>query len=56
MSFTSLAVALLMTLLPVSPANPDVQVAQGRLIGRQVDQVASFKGIPFAAAPVGALR
>ena len=56
MSFTSLALAVLMTLVPVSPPHPYAQVVQGRLIGRQADRVDSFRGIPFAAPPVRALR
>ncbi|KAF1072023.1 MAG: Fumonisin B1 esterase [Pseudomonas citronellolis] len=31
-------------------------IADGSLLGTQVDDVQAFKGIPFAAAPVGALR
>jgi para-nitrobenzyl esterase len=56
MFLASLALAAQMTLSPVPSANPQVQVAQGLLVGRQADDIESFKGIPFAAAPVGDLR
>ncbi len=39
-----------------SDPSPRVTVEQGRLVGRQSDGVASFKAIPYAAPPVGALR
>lgn len=44
--------------LPASaaPAAPVVAVEQGRLQGLPVDGGASFRGIPFAAPPVGTLR
>ncbi|KPF79075.1 carboxylesterase [Brevundimonas sp. AAP58] len=35
---------------------PEVEVAQGRLAGRSADGVVSFRNIPYAAPPVGALR
>jgi len=52
-----LAAAVLMT-NPASPSDPSPRatVEQGRLLGRQADGVASFKAIPYAAPPVGALR
>ncbi|WGM30765.1 carboxylesterase family protein [Brevundimonas sp. NIBR11] len=56
MFFASLALAAQMTLSPVPPVNPQVQVAQGRLVGRQAGDVDSFKGVPFAAPPIWALR
>ncbi|MDE3161649.1 MAG: carboxylesterase family protein, partial [Acidobacteriota bacterium] len=34
----------------------EVKVETGRLAGAAQDGVVSFKGIPFAAPPVGALR
>lgn len=35
---------------------PRVTVAQGTLVGRQVDGIDSFRGIPYAAPPTGAGR
>jgi len=35
---------------------PQVKVESGRLQGAVIDGVRSFKGVPFAAAPVGELR
>ena len=56
MSFTSLVLAVLMILAPVPQADPRAQVAQGTLVGRSAAGVESFKNIPYAAPPVGALR
>lgn len=39
-----------------SADTPAVKIAQGTLAGTSEDGVAVFKGIPFAAPPVGALR
>jgi para-nitrobenzyl esterase len=36
--------------------HPELSIAQGTLEGRTDDGIASFKDIPFAAPPVGALR
>ncbi len=35
---------------------PEVQVAQGRLVGLRVGSVETFLGVPYAAAPVGPNR
>ena len=55
---TLAAVAAVLTLSAASAqAAPDtVKVAQGELHGAVAGQVASFKGVPFAAPPVGDLR
>ena len=37
-------------------SSPEVEADTGRLRGSVIDGVNSFKGIPFAAAPVGELR
>ncbi len=55
----SLAVLVLGMSLLLSPATSDppvVEVAQGRLAGALSEGVASFKNVPYAAAPIGALR
>ena len=36
--------------------SPEVEIDTGRLRGSVIDEVHSFKGIPFAAPPVGELR
>lgn len=58
MSLASFFVAavLIMTSSGAEPPNPRVEVEQGALVGRRDDGVVSFKGIPYAAPPVGPLR
>ncbi len=56
MSIVSFIMAALVTTTPAQSPSPEVQVAQGRLAGRAADDVESFRGIPFAAPPVGPLR
>ncbi len=43
-------------LLPAAAQAQTVRVAEGRLQGTTAEGIASFKGIPFAAPPVGPLR
>src|SRR5215472_4653764 len=50
------AIALAVAAAPVLSQIPQADVTGGRIAGTVADGVASFKGIPFAAPPVGALR
>ncbi len=56
MSIVKLLMAALVTATPASTSDPEVRIAQGRLIGRQTDDIQAFKAIPFAAPPVGPMR
>ncbi len=55
-----LIAAALLSLVCVAPAwaasNPIVDAPAGKLEGRMSGEVRAFKGIPYAQAPVGALR
>ncbi|MDI1326643.1 MAG: carboxylesterase family protein [Brevundimonas sp.] len=51
-----LAAVLIMTPSEAGPPDPVVAVEQGVLVGRTDGAVTSFKGIPYAAPPVGSLR
>ena len=54
---STLAAAVLMTTSAShSDTAPRVAIEQGGLMGRAADGVASFRGIPYAAPPVGPLR
>lgn len=58
MSLVSLLSVAVLMLSPVSPTDPVVEAVttDGVLVGRANAQVQAFKGIPYAAPPVGALR
>jgi para-nitrobenzyl esterase len=40
----------------VTPASPKVAITTGTLVGESSDGVRSFKGVPYAAPPIGPLR
>ena len=50
------AAALMTSPAQSDPAAPVVQTRQGALIGAAADGIESFKGVPYAAPPVGPLR
>jgi para-nitrobenzyl esterase len=50
------AAAAALVLAGSAQAGDTVKVAQGSLHGATAGKVTSFKGVPFAAAPVGELR
>ncbi|MBU3969807.1 MAG: carboxylesterase family protein, partial [Alphaproteobacteria bacterium] len=50
------AAVLMMSPNPDQDAAVRVETAQGGIVGRRADGVASFKGLPYAAPPVGPLR
>ena len=52
----AITVALLLPMMAQAAAQPVVATDSGKLAGEVQDGVASWKGIPFAAPPVGALR
>lgn len=58
MLLTSLIVALMSLAQPAAadPRPVEARVAEGVLVGREADGVASFKGLPYAAPPVGERR
>jgi para-nitrobenzyl esterase len=51
-----LAAALIMTPGGTTALEPRAVVEQGALVGRSDEGVSSFKGVPYAAPPVGPLR
>jgi len=55
-SLAALAAAMGVGTVALSQPPPHVRVESGELQGVVADDVASFKGIPFAAPPVGELR
>jgi para-nitrobenzyl esterase len=55
-STMALALALAMAAAPAGAQIAQVDVTGGRIAGSIVDGLSEFKGIPFAAAPLGDLR
>ena len=56
--FTTQSFLLLLSALPITclAQEPTVTTVQGQVQGQLVNGIAVFRGIPFAAPPVGALR
>lgn len=51
------ALALALAFTPAALAEPaKVKISSGTLVGDAADGIVTFKGIPFAVPPVGALR
>ena len=48
--------ALAIWVTPAAAAAPLVETASGRVAGTQTQEVAVFRGLPYAAPPIGALR
>ena len=55
MMFTSLFAALTLMIQPAADS-PRADTRQGPVIGRMEEGVQAFKGLPYAAPPVGPLR
>ena len=55
-SASLLVAGLIGTVSAALADTPGVKIDSGVLVGQTVDGVASFRGVPYAAAPVGALR
>ncbi len=52
----TLLTALMACVTAAALAAPLVETASGRVAGTQTQEIATFKGLPYAAPPVGALR
>lgn len=56
MLFKSSLLAIMAMIEALDPARPRAEVTEGQLIGESTKGVAIFRGVPFAAPPVGAGR